>query len=109
MFPPRSAKLCVLLHTIPTASTEIQFGGGQLRSELSFGAVRCTCRTFPLSATESRRRVREFLASMFEHVDAQRIVRVYESACLAEQRREPEGWRIGAAFLCLLSLAAQRK
>jgi len=25
---------------------------------------------------------------MFEHVDAKRIVRVYEEACLVEQRRE---------------------
>jgi hypothetical protein len=28
---------------------------------------------------------------MFEHVAAKRIVRVYEEACLVEQRREPVG------------------
>jgi hypothetical protein len=47
---------------------------------------------------------------MFEHVAAQRIVRVYEEACLVEQRREPRrGGALGSPFLWLLSLAKQKK
>jgi hypothetical protein len=37
---------------------------------------------------------------MFEHVDAQRIVRVCEEAWLAEQRRESRGMaELGSPFL----------
>jgi hypothetical protein len=35
---------------------------------------------------------------MFEHVAAQRIVRVYEEAWPVEQRRAPEGRQTGGAF-----------
>jgi len=41
---------------------------------------------------------------MFEHVAAQRIVRVYEEAWPVEQRREPRrGGGLGSPFLGLLS------
>jgi hypothetical protein len=43
------------------------------------------------------------LTNMFEHVDAQRIVRVCEEAWPVEQRREPRrGGGLGIAFFWLL-------
>jgi hypothetical protein len=47
---------------------------------------------------------------MFEHVTAQRVVRVYEEARLFEQRREPEGAaRWGRLFFGYFLLAKQKK
>ncbi|OYY45502.1 MAG: hypothetical protein B7Y56_06180 [Gallionellales bacterium 35-53-114] len=50
------------------------------------------------------------LTNMFEHVDAQRIVRVYEEAWPGEQRREPRrGGGLGFAFFGLPFLAKQER
>jgi hypothetical protein len=46
---------------------------------------------------------------MFEHVTAQRVVRVYEEARLFEQRREPEGRRTGGGFFGLPFLPRQER
>jgi hypothetical protein len=50
------------------------------------------------------------LTNMFEHVAAQRIVRVYEEAWPVEQRREPRrGGGLGSPFLGSLSFGEAKE
>jgi hypothetical protein len=60
----------------------------------------------PLRLDES---IGGFRRALFEHVTAQRVVRVAQPPDGFIQPKEAEGWRGGAAFLGLLSLAGQRK
>ena len=46
---------------------------------------------------------------MFEHVDAQRIVRVYEEARPFEQRREPTKWAVNRGGVSWITFFGRTK
>ena len=46
---------------------------------------------------------------MFEHVSAQRVVRVYEEARLFEQRREPTKWAAHRGRLLLVTFLGKTR